>query len=104
MGAPPLHRSLEPYDKKIGTDTWYYAKRCFLALAENIAKHMLVIKDASMHEILSFLDAADTHGKKVPTVIAPAVTIDGQKQEDLSSHTVSFEARQLKQLFLRLGE
>ena len=39
----------------------YYAKRCFLALAENISKHMLILKDSSMDEILgndnlSFID------------------------------------------------
>ena len=37
-------KSLEPYEKKLGTDTWYYAKRCFLGLAETLAKHMLMLK------------------------------------------------------------
>ena len=39
-----VHQSLDPYDKKLHMDTWYYAKRCFLALAENMAKHMLIVK------------------------------------------------------------
>merc|ERR1712188_65220 len=59
FGISRIIKSLEPYDKKLGTDTWYYAKRCFLALAENMAKHTLTLKDVSMHEILAFLDAAD---------------------------------------------
>ena len=75
-----------------------------MALAENMAKHMLLIKDASMHEILSFLDHADLHGAKIPTVIAPSVVIEGQPAEDTSTHNVAFEARQLKQLFLQLRE
>ena len=75
-----------------------------MALAENMAKHMLLIKDASMHEILSFLDQADQHGAKIPTVIAPSVVIEGQPVEDTSTHNVAFEARQLKQLFLQLCE
>jgi tetratricopeptide repeat protein 30 len=33
-------------------DTWYYAKRCFLALAENMAKHMLIIKVNTPHFLL----------------------------------------------------
>ena len=82
----------------------YYAKRCFLALAENMAKHMLMLKDSSMHEILSFLDAADQHGAKIPTVIAPSVVIEGQQYEDQSTHNVSFEARQIKKLYLKLRE
>mmetsp|Transcript_59566 Transcript_59566/g.134798 ORF Transcript_59566/g.134798 Transcript_59566/m.134798 type:complete len:157 (-) Transcript_59566:214-684(-) len=104
FGISRIIKSLEPYDKKLGTDTWYYAKRCFLALAENMAKHMLMLKDSSMHEILSFLDAADQHGAKIPTVIAPSVVIEGQQYEDQSTHNVSFEARQIKKLYLKLRE
>merc|ERR1711865_387337 len=55
FGISRIIKSLEPYDKKLGTDTWYYAKRCFLALAENMSKHTLTLKDASLHEIISFL-------------------------------------------------
>jgi hypothetical protein len=36
----------------------YYAKRCFLGLAENLAKHMITVKDATFVDILAFLDAA----------------------------------------------
>merc|ERR1711937_653415 len=39
FGVSRIIKSLEPYDKKLGPDTWYYSKRCFLALAENMAKH-----------------------------------------------------------------
>merc|ERR1719498_2267540 len=65
FGISRIIKSLEPYDKKLGTDTWYYAKRCFLALAENMSKHTLTLKDASLHEIISFLDAADEHGQNI---------------------------------------
>jgi tetratricopeptide repeat protein 30 len=39
-------KSLEPYNKKLGTDTWFYAKRCFLSLIENLAKHMISVRDS----------------------------------------------------------
>jgi len=104
FGISRIIKSLEPYDKKLGTDTWYYAKRCFLAMAENMAKHMLMLKDASMLEVLTFLDAANKHGAKIPTVIAPSVVIDGAAAEDTSTHNVAFEARQIKKLYLRLRE
>jgi tetratricopeptide repeat protein 30 len=29
--------------KKLGTDTWFYAKRCLMTLIETLAKHMLVL-------------------------------------------------------------
>ena len=45
FGISRIIRSLEPYNKKLGTDTWFYAKRCFLALIEAMAKHMVVLPD-----------------------------------------------------------
>jgi uncharacterized protein YlbG (UPF0298 family) len=44
FGISRIIKSLDPYDKKLHADTWYYAKRCFLALAESMAKHMLIMK------------------------------------------------------------
>lgn len=69
-----------------------------------MAKHMLMIKDASMHEVITFLDAANEHGEKIATFIAPSVTIEGAAVEDTSTHNVAFEARQIKKLYLKLRE
>lgn len=84
----------------------FYAKRCFLGLAENLAKHMVTVKDSTFADILLFLDAADAHGKGILTVIAGAsVTAPGDKDAvDASRHNVSYEARLLKRLYLKLRE
>ena len=103
FGISRIIKSLEPYDKKLGPDTWYYSKRCFLALAENMAKHMLMLKDTSVHEIISFLEACDSHGTNITTVITPAVDPDG-KRPAVATHNVSYEARQLKKIFLKLRD
>lgn len=92
---------MDPYDKKLHTDTWYYAKRCFLALAENLSKHLLVLKDSSMEEILDFLDKAEKAGASIPAVIGPQVDLGENKDADKPT-TVAFEARQLKSIFLKL--
>lgn len=55
--------------KQLTADTWFYAKRCFLALIETLAKHMIILKDASISEIINFLDIADQFGKNIPTVL-----------------------------------
>uniref|UniRef100_A0A672S9T0 Tetratricopeptide repeat protein 30 n=1 Tax=Sinocyclocheilus grahami TaxID=75366 RepID=A0A672S9T0_SINGR len=34
FGISRVIKSLEPYNKKLGTDTWFYAKRCFLSLIQ----------------------------------------------------------------------
>jgi tetratricopeptide repeat protein 30 len=101
FGISRIIKSLEPYEKKLHTDTWYYAKRCFLALSENMCKQMLVLKDASMEEILDFLDKAELSGAKVPSVIGPQID-SGGNEIDLATHNVAYEARQLKMLFLKL--
>ena len=64
-------KSLEPFNKKLGTDTWFYAKRCLLSLIETLAKHMMVLPDASFNEVLTFLDAVEIHGKTIKTTIDP---------------------------------
>lgn len=103
FGISRIIKSLEPYEKKLGPDTWYYSKRCFLALAENMAKHMLMLKDASVHEIINFLEACDSHGAHITTVITPTVDPDGNHPA-AETHNVSYEARQLKKVFLKLRD
>ena len=116
-------KALEPYPKKLGTDTWFYAKRAFLALADTLAKHMILLKvcalpspyhpvpspshhpvpvlrlqDATFNEILTFLDAVDSHGKQIPTKVQD----HPDKPVDLSRCNVSVEARVLKKMFIKL--
>lgn len=55
FGISRVMKSLEPYQKKLGTDTWFYTKRCFLALFENMSKHLVLLKDSFVGEIIQFL-------------------------------------------------
>ena len=91
-------KALEPYPKKLGTDTWFYAKRAFLALADTLAKHMILLKDQTFTEILTFLDAVDLHGKAIPTKVQdhPDTPVDAER------YNVAVESRVLKKMFLRL--
>eukprot|EP00762_Andalucia_godoyi_P000826 ANDGO_03860.mRNA.1 Tetratricopeptide repeat protein 30 homolog len=101
FGISRIIKSLEPYQQKLMVDTWFYAKRCFLALAEQLAKHMLSLKDASFTEILGFLDAADKYGKGIKTKIDP---LADPNDPEMEFHTVSREARLLKKIFLQLRD
>merc|ERR1711881_322106 len=65
FGISRIIKSMEPYERKLGCDTWYYAKRCLLALLESLAKNMLMIKDETLHEVLGFLDQVAQHGKHI---------------------------------------
>jgi len=42
-----------------------------LSLIETLAKHMMVLPDASFNEVLNFLDAVEIHGKSIKTTIDP---------------------------------
>ena len=123
FGISRIMKSLEPYDKKLGTDTWYYTKRCFLGLALTMAKSMVTLKvcclcradgmsvaapltrtsvprvsqDSTLYEILNFFDSADQYGKNIVTVVKP-----GAGEEEKRS--VSYEARLLKRMFLLLKD
>lgn len=60
FGISRVMKSLEPYNKKLGTDTWFYTKRCFLSLIENLAKHMIVLKDSVIQECIQFLESCES--------------------------------------------
>merc|ERR1711988_1216263 len=98
FGIGRVMKSLEPYDKKLGPDTWFYAKRTFLALAETLAKHMIMLKDVTLNEVLEFLDAMDQCGKNIPTKIQD----HPDKPVDTERCNVSYEARQIKKMFVKL--
>ena len=100
FGISRIIKSLEPYNRKIMTDTWYYAKRCFLALATTLAKHMIMLKDSTFQDILTFFDNADLHGKAIPAFISP----DPSRQDNSPRNTVRYEARLMKKLFLKLKD
>lgn len=36
----------------------FYAKRCILSMIETMSKHMVVMRDGVVHELLDFLDKA----------------------------------------------
>ena len=46
FGIDLIIRSLSPLKEKLGTDTWYYTKRCLLALIEKSVKKALPLEDA----------------------------------------------------------
>ena len=104
FGISRIIKSLEPYDKKLGTDTWFHAKRCFVALAEMVAKQMVVLKDSSYVEIISFLDAADMYGQDIQTRTEMELELDSAEPMNKKEHTVSHEARILKKIYLKLQE
>ncbi|KAL0893524.1 hypothetical protein ABMA27_013720 [Loxostege sticticalis] len=100
FGISRVIKSLEPFNKRLGTDTWFYAKRCFLSFLENLAKHLIVVKDNTIKECLQFLEGCETYGRRVSTVIESPF-----QEEDANTkakQTVTYEARLLRYMFYKL--
>ncbi|CAG9766235.1 unnamed protein product [Ceutorhynchus assimilis] len=102
FGISRVMKSLEPYNKKLGTDTWFYTKRCFLSLIENLAKHMIVLRDSVIQECIQFLESCELHGKSVRTIAYATITEENETPN--GKETVSYEARKLKHLLLKLED
>ncbi|PVD38568.1 hypothetical protein C0Q70_01184 [Pomacea canaliculata] len=100
FGISRVIKSLEPYNKKLGTDTWFYAKRCFLSLIENMAKHMIMIRDSVITECIQFLECCELYGRDVKATIEQPLE---EEPMHPGRNTVAYEARLLKSLLLQLN-
>lgn len=94
FGIGRIIKSFDPINKKLGPDTWFYAKRCLMALIEKMSKHMVIISDRIITEILDFLESCEQHGKKIRANLEVSL-----EAKDIS---VTHEARLLKMMFIRL--
>ncbi|XP_059163823.1 intraflagellar transport protein 70A-like [Physella acuta] len=100
FGISRVIKSLEPYSKKLGTDTWFYAKSCFLSLIENMSKHMIMIRDSVINECIQFLECCELYGREVKAVIEQPLE---EEPMHPGRNTVAFESRLLKSLLLQLN-
>ena len=87
-----------------------------LSLIETLAKHMMVLPDASFNELLNFLDAVEVHGKTIKTTIDPLAEDENETPANGTSSnfndapkidprkTVAYEAKLIKRMFLKLRE
>ncbi|RWS31044.1 tetratricopeptide repeat protein 30A-like protein [Leptotrombidium deliense] len=99
FGISRVIKSLEPYNKKLGTDTWFYSKRCFLALLENLAKQVIVIRDSVLEECLQFLTHCEEYGHDIKAIVEPPLELETLNP---GKNSVAYEARLLKALLFQI--
>lgn len=58
FGIRLIIKSLDPFNEKLGTDTWFYTKRCLLALVEKIINGTYTLQESLYAHIIIFLDEA----------------------------------------------
>lgn len=99
FGISRVIKSLEPYSKKLDTETWFYSKRCFLSVCEALAKQTILLPDSAKQECLQFLIHCEQHGARVKAVIEPPLELETIHP---GRNTVAFEARLLRSLFMKI--
>jgi tetratricopeptide repeat protein 30 len=103
FGISRICRSLDPLEKNLCPDSWFYTKICFLALAGKISKLMFVMDQDMFCNVIDFLTDVERHGN-VPAGEGVELQSDnrvgfGQIHESM---TISLEAQHLRHLFLKL--
>uniref|UniRef100_A0A1I8HYC1 Tetratricopeptide repeat protein 30 n=2 Tax=Macrostomum lignano TaxID=282301 RepID=A0A1I8HYC1_9PLAT len=98
FGISRVIKSLEPFQRKISTETWYYAKRCFLSLLEKMAMRLVFMRDSCDEDCIQFLELCERHGAEVKGF--PPSPLD--KDPHPGRNTVTYQARLLKSLYLQL--
>lgn len=102
FGISRVIKSLEPYEKKLHYDTWYYAKRSLMALLDLLAKNLITLKDSSFVEIFDFLNNIEKVGKNYSAEMNEEIVLDIDiNNESKPKNTIAYEARQIKNLFLK---
>jgi tetratricopeptide repeat protein 30 len=82
---------MEPFERNICPDTWFYVKRSFLGFAMLLANQSMCINDQFLQDILCFFAEAEAHGKNIQII-----------SESTMAATVASEATQLRNMFSEL--
>uniref|UniRef100_A0A0N5A5D7 Tetratricopeptide repeat protein 30 n=1 Tax=Parastrongyloides trichosuri TaxID=131310 RepID=A0A0N5A5D7_PARTI len=99
FGISRIIKAMEPCEKKLGVDTWYYCKRCIISMIENLSKHMIAIRDVVLRDCISFLEQCEIYGKNINVILDDP--LNGGDEEAVKN-TVAYEARFIRSLLLTL--
>ena len=98
FGADRVCKSLEPFDVNLNEETWFHAKRCFLALASAISRCMYFESDVLMKDLTGFFRRVEAHASD------GIVSADNAPLEDGENDLIAREAEELRTLFLALND
>ena len=105
FGVSRICKSLEPMKEKLGADTWYYAKRCILALLDHMAKQMIQLGREAVDELVVFLKDVEFHGTNMTPEFGDHREVNfSNEPSKLVSSCISSEATQIQYLLCKLLE
>ena len=98
FGIDYVFKAFQPMHAKLNADTWFYAKKCLLEVMRCMSIRTYIMPDATFDKICTFLDEVDKIGKKMESIYDMTVAAE----EAHENQTISFEARTIKAMLLRL--
>jgi tetratricopeptide repeat protein 30 len=113
FGVRRVVKALTPLDARLTPDTWYYVKRCLLAVAEGVAKRVAPpLDDDVARELAAFLAGVDAHGRRAGSAAAAdaaAASVSGEgvgddMEVEECDADMRREARTLRRLFMLVRE
>jgi tetratricopeptide repeat protein 30 len=94
FGLERIQISLDPYTTKLNLNTWYYVKRCLLALADKVTKHMVVPSESLKGMVIAFLN----------DVLSSISDAEMSDNDTVSIASIVTEAKKLRSVFLLLNK
>jgi tetratricopeptide repeat protein 30 len=98
FGIDYVLKAFAPMHKKLNADTWFSAKKCLFELLRSMALRQYIMPDLMFDRVSGFLDEVDKNGKKTDSIIDLTVVAEEARE----NQTISFEARTIKAMLLRL--
>ncbi|OHT07373.1 TPR Domain containing protein [Tritrichomonas foetus] len=98
FGIDYVFKAFSPMHSKLNPDTWFYAKKCIQEILRAMSMRHYIMPDNTFEQICKFLDEVDKHGKNIESIIDMTLNAEDARE----NQTISFEARTIKSMFLRL--
>ena len=98
FGIDYVFKAFTPMHQKLNADTWFYAKKCLFELLRSMALRQFIMPDVMFEKICQFLDDVDKNGKKMESIIDMTIAAEEARE----NQTISFEARVIKAMLLRM--
>ena len=98
FGIDYVFKAFNPMHQKLNADTWFYAKKCLFELLRSMALRQFIMPDVMFDKICQFLDEFDKNGKKIESIIDMTIAAEEARE----NQTISFEARVIKAMLLRM--
>lgn len=112
FGVVRVMRALEPLHTHLDAPRWHAVMLCMLAMLDQVAKNMLILKDALVADLLSFLQDVEAAGRGLPALLqgsagsSSSSNSNGEKLPELQQRgqTICGQARSLRAVLLKMSD